>query len=188
MVEIVGRVVGHAELFHDMTRALVADGGHGDDLGEFQRLEAIGERGLCALGGIAVAPVLIREPPADFDTGGKVGREPWGGEADEADKLSKTRHLDRPEAEAFLGEVRLDSVYHRVAFGGREGAGEALHHARVGVEGSKRRTVAGTPAAQEQAVGVKHGTCVMIRPFSRGVNNPGLKPVALDKEKEACQG
>ena len=163
VVEVITRIVGHAELFHDAARALVADGGHGDDFGELEGLEAVGERGLCALGGVAVAPVPGSEPPADLDTGGEVSGKARGGEADEADKLRKTRHLDRPEAEAFLGEVRLDTVYHRVALGGREGAGEALHHAWVGVEGGKGRTVARAPAAQEKAVGLDHGIQVMIR-------------------------
>ncbi len=163
VIEVIGGVVDHAELFHDVAGALVADGGHGDDLGKLESVEAVGERGLCALGGVAVAPVLIGEPPANLDTGREVGAEARGGEADEADKLRDAGHLDRPDTEAFLSKVRLDTVCDGIALGGREGAGKALHHARVGVEGGKGRTVARAPAAQEQAVGLDHGIQVMIR-------------------------
>ena len=84
--------------------------GHGerDDLLEGQVAEAEGEGGAGRLGGVAAAPVLAGEPPADLDAGREMRLEPRHRQADEADEVGHARDLDRPEPEAVAGEVVAD--------------------------------------------------------------------------------
>ncbi len=66
MVEVVDRVIGHAEPFDDPARMHVVASGEGHDLVKTDLLEAEGQSRRTCLSGVAVAPVLAGEPSADF--------------------------------------------------------------------------------------------------------------------------
>ena len=55
VVEVEIGAVGHAELFHDAARGLVADGGDGDNFESLRVVEGEVEDGSCAFGGEAAA-------------------------------------------------------------------------------------------------------------------------------------
>ena len=109
------------------------------------------ERGAGRLGGVAAAPVLAGEPPADLDAGREMGLESRHGQADEADEIGHARHLDRPEPEAVAGEVVADPGDGRVALRAIHRPGEVLHHDRVRVHRGERREILVAPAAKAKA-------------------------------------
>lgn len=75
VVEIPGRVGGHAQPFHDGGGPAIALHGEGYDFLEANPFEAIGEPGFGCLGDIAMAPEFGRQPPADLDgAGGRNGK------------------------------------------------------------------------------------------------------------------
>src|SRR5690606_34420307 len=67
MVEVACGIASHSEAFHDGCRANVAAYGEGDDLLLAESLESEGEPGAGSLGGIALAPEIRCQPPADLD-------------------------------------------------------------------------------------------------------------------------
>ena len=120
MIEIVGRIVRHADPAHDRPRAHVRGRRERDQLLGAQCAERVGcarERGL---GRVALPPVLGREPPADLDAGREMRLERRHDEPDEADERRDARHLDRPRAEAVAREVPLGAPRERVALPSRE--------------------------------------------------------------------
>ena len=152
MVEIVGRIVLHADALHDADRAAVGGHREGDDLLQTQSGEAGIERSLGAFGGVTLAPMRAGEAPADLHRRREVRIEPRDREADKADERRDARHLDRPPAEPVLREMSLDardeSIDVRAGRGGQE-----LHDARVVEHGDEGLVVRVAPGAQEQARG-----------------------------------
>jgi len=153
MVEVVGGIVGHGELFHDATGAMVGRDGEGDDLGKCEGGEAVVEDGAGAFRGQAGAPVLGGEAPADFDAGREGSFEGGNVEADEAREVAGGAGFDSPEAEAVADEVGFDELDHAMGFGGSEECRKVLHHAGVGVDAREGRLVSGSPAAEFEPLG-----------------------------------
>jgi hypothetical protein len=67
MVEIARRVAVHANPLHHPPRAFIGRHGERDDLIETRLFEPEPQRGCPGLGRVAVAPRIVREPPADLD-------------------------------------------------------------------------------------------------------------------------
>src|SRR5262245_59857212 len=96
VVEIVGGIAPHAEALHDSSRALVADSRQSNDLGETDRGETELESRPGTLSGIAVAPLLKREPVSELDARQERRLERWHRQTDEADEVSAADHFDGP--------------------------------------------------------------------------------------------
>lgn len=58
VVEVVGGVVGHGELFHDAAGAEICRDGEGDEACEVEGVEGVMENGAGAFGCQAAAPVV----------------------------------------------------------------------------------------------------------------------------------
>jgi hypothetical protein len=58
--------------------------------------------------------------------------------------------LDRIQPESMCVKMRLDAVYHPVAFRGSERRGKKLHDSRIGIHTGKRLAIARLPAPQPQ--------------------------------------
>src|ERR1035438_2645210 len=67
VVEVAGRIVDHAELFHHPARALVLRRRERDKTGESKLLEGMADHGTRSLRGQAAAPIARTEPPADLN-------------------------------------------------------------------------------------------------------------------------
>src|SRR5262249_183025 len=106
-----------------------------------------------AFAGIALAPVIAGEPPADFDAGSEVGFELWNDKAHEADKGRHARHFDRPQTESVPLEVHGNSFGGGIAFRAIKDVGKELHHTRIGIERGERSKVRRDPRAEKQASG-----------------------------------
>ncbi len=156
MVEVVGWVMGHAELFHNAAGAEVGGNGKGDDLFKSEISERVMKDSACAFSGEALAPVVEGEAPADFDGG--VGVEFDGQfegrniEADVADEGAGSPEFCRPEAKAMEGEVSSEAMDHAGGFYGIESGGVVLHDAGISVYQSKWGSVREAPAAEQEAV------------------------------------
>ena len=70
---------------------------------EGQVAEAESQGGAGGLGGVAAAPVLAGEPPADLDAGREMRLEPRHRQADEADEIGHARRPRRPRARSRGG-------------------------------------------------------------------------------------
>jgi hypothetical protein len=62
------RIFLHAEPFHHGARPLVSDSGKGHDFLKLQTLESDAQTPARRFRGVALAPGLKRQPPADFHT------------------------------------------------------------------------------------------------------------------------
>ena len=93
VIEIVRRIMSHPELPHDRLRAHVADCGHRDDLGQADLLEAVLDRLVSRLGGIAPAPDVLGEPVADLERGRERCFERLVDEPGEADEPTRRQLL-----------------------------------------------------------------------------------------------
>jgi hypothetical protein len=71
MIKVALRLADHGESLHHCTRAAVRLGRKGDDLRIAQAFEPQGEKGVCGFGGIAGAPGIAGEAPADLDFSGE---------------------------------------------------------------------------------------------------------------------
>ena len=110
MVEVVGLVALHSELFHDAARSYVGDGCKRYDLAQIQFLESENQCCTRAFGGDAAAPVFGGESPADFDAGREVGVIGWNVEANGADEGSFADEFYGPHAEPMLVEEILNAA------------------------------------------------------------------------------
>ena len=156
VVEVLGRVVGHADFLHDAARGEIGRGGEGDYFGEGQRLEAVFEGGEGAFGGEAAVPMGSGESPADFNARGKREFKARDVETDVADAFAGGVEFGGPEAVAMLLEVGLDTVEHGIGFDGGHGGGEVAHDFGVGVEGDEGGPIGGLPRAEEETGGGGH--------------------------------
>ena len=153
VVEVVGWVVGHAELFHHAAGAQVAGNGESDEAVELELVEGVIDDGASAFGGKAAAPKISSETPADFYSGHE-GRVVTGDvEADESDEGFGFNVFGGAEAEAVMVEVQLDAGDEVVGLLWKKRAGHELHDARVGVDGLEWDAVGVTPMAEDQARG-----------------------------------
>ena len=150
MVEIVRRRAGHAEPLHDRTRAQIGWDGKGDDLVQTERAESVRNGGSGGLRRVSAAPVRKGQPPADLDARREVRLEGRRAQTREADELRHARRFYGPESEATAREVALNRDSERVAGGTVEGAGEVLHHARIGIKRREGREILVTPGAEEE--------------------------------------
>ena len=82
------------------------------------------EYGASRLGGVAAAPLLGGETPANLDAGREVRFECRDRQADESDEVGLSGEFDRPEPETTLGEVVADPGRGRVALGAVERLGK----------------------------------------------------------------
>jgi hypothetical protein len=152
MVEVLAGIVRHADFFHDAARAPIWDGRKGNNLREFQFIEAECQRRAGALGRVTIAPVFGGEPPTDFDGGCEVGFEWRMAKADESGKRRDADDLHGPQAEAVLVEVNLDAGGAGIALLTRQKAGEEFHHARIGIQFGVGGKILRTPSAKSQSV------------------------------------
>ena len=134
MIEIVRRVVGHPDFLHHASRLCVGDDREGDDLVEAEGRETMLERRQGRLGGVAMAPMLMGDAPADFDAWRERSLETRPGKAAHADAIGYTWRLYRPEPEPVLGLVRAHAVYAGLTLGPRHERREVFPDSGVGVE------------------------------------------------------
>jgi hypothetical protein len=102
---------------------------------------------VCSLRREPSTPLIARKPPADFDGGCEVRREVVQRQADKADELSLSGHLDRPEPISARIEARLNAITEGIGLRTVERAREMLHHHWVGIEARERLFVSGPPPA-----------------------------------------
>jgi len=102
MIEIVSRVVGHAEALHDATRALIGRDRQGNDIAQADFAEAEIERGSGGLGRVTSAPIGPYQTPSDLHGRGEVGFIRDRLETDDADEARLAREFNHPLPEAVL--------------------------------------------------------------------------------------
>ena len=67
MVEVVGGIVDHTDPFHDAARTVILRHRERNDLVKAAIAEGPGNDRARAFGGVAAAPMIRGEPPADLD-------------------------------------------------------------------------------------------------------------------------
>ena len=114
-VEVITRIVGHAQPTHDGPRTLVQLGGVRDDLVELEVVEGEIQGGDCSLCGIAMTPHITSKGPADVHCRAESSVEVRGSEAGEAEEATIFDPLERPQPESVLVEACLGLVDQSVA-------------------------------------------------------------------------
>src|SRR5215472_4973412 len=104
------RSLAHADPAHDRHRRLVEQRRHRPDLAEAEPVECHAQRDARRLGGVAVMPGVLSEPPAHLKTAGAGRTGGHRAEPGEPDELAGICDLERPEAVAMLLETRLDAI------------------------------------------------------------------------------
>jgi hypothetical protein len=115
MVEIIGRVMVHADLLHYAPRTNIAWHCERDHLRELQCLKPESQSRCGAFSRIPLSPVLSGEPPADLDTWGEMRVKVRDRQANEPGKRCDPWHFYRPEPESPLFKLCLNPARHRVA-------------------------------------------------------------------------
>ena len=100
VVEVVTRIVGHAQTLHHAARAVVDRCRERKDLVQLQSVESIGDRGSGGLGRVAVTPMWARESPTDFDCGRERRIEGGGPQPDVTGEGSGSHDFHREQSEA----------------------------------------------------------------------------------------
>ena len=150
MVEVVLRRTRHADSLHDTHRSLICRCRERDDLVEPELAKTEIERGGRGLAGIAPAPVLVGQPPANLDTRREMGLERRNRQTDESDERNKLRHLDRPLSEAMTPEVLANPRCHGVALFTAQPTGKELHDPRIGIERGEWFEIGIAPGAKPE--------------------------------------
>ena len=105
MIEVIFRRSRHAEALHDAARALVGANRHGDDFPQPELTKAIIERGSGGLGGVAMPPIGLGEPPSDLHGRCEVRLIRDRFETDNPDKARFSVEFEDPLYEAVLVTV-----------------------------------------------------------------------------------
>src|SRR4051812_42243099 len=90
MVEIVPRIVSHADSFHDPTRTKISDRSKRNDFLKLHFLKAEGQGCSCAFLGISVTPVIECQPPTNFNARRKRQCIAWDIEPDKPDEVLRS--------------------------------------------------------------------------------------------------
>src|SRR5690606_30174615 len=106
MLEVVPRLMLHAQRLHQAARGLVELRREGDHLGQLQPLESAGQRGVSRLLGQPLAPLIRYQSPADFHRRTERQRQLAPGQPGHADEASIVLAFQRPEAETMVGEMQ----------------------------------------------------------------------------------
>ena len=150
MIEVVSRVVSHAELLHDAPGPHVGRDRERHQLFQPEHLERVTNNFPRALCGQSLALIVGGQSPPNLDAWSEVGMERGNSKADETDKAAVPPQLRAVQAETVLSEMTLDLIYQPIAFLQRKSAGHELHHTRVRVQPRKRLSVRVPPASQKQ--------------------------------------
>ena len=118
MVEVVTRIVCHADLLHHAAGTQVCWNGERNYTVEFQVLKAVAEYGACAFSRQSSAPAVKFEAPTDFYRGHEWRIERGNGKADEAGEGMIFKQLDGEGSETVKIEVGLSAVGERVGLRG----------------------------------------------------------------------
>ena len=106
MVEGTGAVFLHAEPLHHRAGTAIGERGERDDLVEPDAFEAEAQRGACTFARQALAPIVMRQAPADLDMRRQPGRRRL--QTDEADEVARGAQRRRPQPPA--GPPRPDGL------------------------------------------------------------------------------
>src|SRR5437867_3266245 len=131
MVEVVGRIVRHAKLFHYAAGAQVRRNGEGNDFFKPKNLKSIINHCTCAFGRQTLSPQLRRNSPPRFYTRCKSRLERRDTQPDKSGECAGDSMFDGEGAESMLVKMRFDACDQRVALLTRQSGGEELHNARV---------------------------------------------------------
>jgi len=137
--------------------------------------EAVGQRQARRLGGIAAAPGVEGEAPADLGAWREVGVERRHRQPGEADAAAVDLHC--PVAQP-AHRWRPACADHGRALFRRKQLREVLHHPRVGVQCGERVEVVGAPRTQHDARSMQHGHS--SSPTSAAVRQVDSKPASTD--------
>jgi len=151
MVEVLGRIADHAQLFHHPARALIFRNSKRDQPGKSKPSKSMLNDGLCPLRCQTAPPIVRTEPPADFDSRHKGRVERWHGKPNKPEKHTVFKQLGGKQAKSAPLEMLFNAVDHLVRLLRRQQSRHALHHPRVGIQPLKRLPVRVPPATQQQA-------------------------------------
>src|SRR5580698_2505035 len=152
MVEVLARVMSHADLLHHPSRAQIGRYGEGYKRRQIQRMECVAGRFARTLGGQPLAPELRCQPPADLDTRRKVRLEHRNRQPYKADEARILAQLNSPRPESMPFEVVLDALDQAVTLVARQRPGKKLHHLWIAVHPREGLTVRSPPSPKHKAL------------------------------------
>src|SRR5580658_4511780 len=131
VVEIVGGVVGHAQLFHHPPQPPIRWNRESDDFRKLHVVESEAENGLSAFGSQALSPKLGAQEPADLDARSEMRFVGDVSHSNEADELAGGAQFGGEERESVLRLMGFDACYEGIGFFARERSRVEFHYARV---------------------------------------------------------
>lgn len=151
MIEVVSRIVRHANPLHDTSGSNIAGHGKRHDLFKLQGLKAKLQRGTRTLCGIPAAPIVGCKAPSNLDARREGRLKVWNRQADKSSKRRNAPNLDGPETKAMLIEVSFYPQCERVTFHTPQDPGQVRHHARIAIERREWLTIGRVPPPQAKA-------------------------------------
>src|SRR5579864_8247924 len=138
MIEIVRRVVGHAEPFHHAPRPDVSRNRERHQRLKPDLLERVPHHLPRALGSQPLPPMIGRESPANLDTRRKRALERRHGQPHKPDKRTIPPELRRTEPETVFPEMSFNPLDEQIALLPGKPSRHKLHDARVRIQPRKR--------------------------------------------------
>src|SRR5215475_8314664 len=126
MIEIVSRVMHHADFFHYPPRCHIGGNREGNNLSKTYSFETKLHCGLSCLRCIASIPVFRRYSPGDFNARREMCFEERAIKTNESDEWRDARDFHRPSTKFICLKTCLDTIDQRVAFLTRESAWEVI--------------------------------------------------------------
>jgi hypothetical protein len=152
VIEVVGRIAGHADLFHYAAGSNVRGGGEGNEGLQRQRFKRVAHHCLGCFRRESASPILRGQPPPNFHARRKMRLEGRYRKPRKSNECALRTQLERIQPRSMLTEMILNAIGQEIAFSGREPRGHELHHPSVGIEARKRLAVAWLPISQQQAL------------------------------------
>jgi hypothetical protein len=153
MIEVVGRIVRHAQFFDDPAGPNVSRNRRRHDFIQAQRLERIPDDCMRSFCRQPLSPILRRQTSTDFYARRVVRFKLRNLQANEPDKQAISPKLRWPKAESILPEMRFDSVQHGIALCLRKRPSKEYHHTSVSIHAGERLPFGVAPTAQGEALG-----------------------------------
>src|SRR5437588_3606941 len=116
MIEVVGRIVCHTELFHDPSRPPVAGNGKRNQIFKSQNSKRVPRYSPRTFSCQPLAPIFGRKAPSNFDAWGENCPEARNSQPDITNEGVFLPQFRRTQPETALSEVRLNIIDQRVAF------------------------------------------------------------------------
>lgn len=152
VIKILSPIMRHTQLLHHPARPEIPQRRKRNNALQLQILKRMPDYLSCSLCRKSQPPAIPREPPAHLDTRSERSLKTRHRQSNETHELRRLPQFRRPQPESMRCKVRLNPVHQKVAYLRIQEPRHELHHVRVVIYRSKRRSIFPAPAPENQSI------------------------------------